>query len=155
MKKALLTCMTILLVMTPIMAAYPAQNSGYSTKSWRDEGDCSDEDDPGNCHEMGYRWYWDPDYCECIPPCDWGYHFDADEWSCIPDIDCDSGKYYSNRQCVSCPTASITIASGTSCDVKSYQYSDTVTDCFIKSSGCTYSDNTGTYVFTQDCRYKE
>lgn len=102
----------------------------------------------------------DPDTCECF----------ADELSC------DSGQYVDGggllAKCVSCPVGDFNDPHTSSnpdlipiCGLKSENGGvDGKTNCFYQAISswsidginyCDYSDNTGTFVWTQDCHYSE
>lgn len=61
----------------------------------------------------------------------------------IPTLKCEAGSYAtSDNLCANCPIPGTSVAGATS-----------ITDCFIPA-GKTVSDETGSYIYTEDCYYK-
>ncbi len=109
--------------------------------------------------------------CTCVCPnegegCEDGYSFDNTTCTCVQDApSCDDGYYLLLGGCKKCPEY-VSGTAITACGVHSMApRTNGMTDCFKQASTgrfnlatgevqlCQYSDETGSYEFTNDCYY--
>jgi len=115
-----------------------------------------------------YPYEQDPDTCECFilgATCEEGMVWNEETAAC-EKIKCKSGWYHDGSGCAACPGNTSTGdgvydggVSAIECGYQSSNYgANGITDCYQVAARlgirfCTYSDDSGMYQLTEDCKY--
>ena len=103
---------------------------------------------------IGKTWSEKLQKCVCQNSCGFGQVQDEDTCECTT-LECLDGQYANSfiGTCLSCPGLSGATASSESCGPHTDSGATAIMGCYYNSAECTYTDDTGTFIWTQNCNY--